>query len=229
MPMTLTQTTGLVMILHTSEIAHQTGVAAFAGGVVGTTQTGGITLRSLHKYPLQIRAGHVEDGRIRVGGHTDIGVTIAILQTGNTFSSISRIAHKERLAFFALFSHRIVGTIQADIQPIRALTVGVAITLTLDAAVGSHISKIAQTLIGPNAIASHTSLTADGSTGSILTAVTLTTLAVVSIRSINAHLGYAITTVMIVGALIFCGTLDIVPGNHIGGGQMGIIAPRTVY
>lgn len=49
-------------------------------------------------------------------------------------------------------------TFQAFVKPIRSCTVRMTVTLTLNAAVGPNVSKIASTLVGLNAHSSDATL-----------------------------------------------------------------------
>lgn len=78
---------------------------------------------------------------------TDGRVPVTVLEARDALTVVTRIADKKRATFGALWTHRVVETVQADVQLIgfRAGTLRMTVTSALDAAVGPDKSKVTAT------------------------------------------------------------------------------------
>lgn len=140
-------------------------------------------------------------------------MTITVLVTGNTFTAVFGIAHKQRTTLVALRSNCVVVTLDALIQLVRTTTIGMAVTLTLDAAVGADIPEIAQTHIRIDASATNATLRThrNAFTFDVAGLVSITTLALISIDQVDTALGSGVTVVMLIDTLILGWTLNVIP------------------
>lgn len=103
----------------------------------------------LHQFQSR-HAAHAVVGRSL---HANVCVPVTVIDACHTFTVIPWIAHKQRFALFALSAYRVVVTCQAYIELIGSFAVGMSIALTLNTAIGSHITKITPAHIRLDAIA----------------------------------------------------------------------------
>jgi hypothetical protein len=89
-------------------------------------------------------------------------VTVAIVRTGYTLPVVEWVPDVEWLAALALQPLGVVATVETFVQPVGSGTVRVTVALAFDAAVCSHIAKVAFAHVGLHARSSHTSLNNKG-------------------------------------------------------------------
>lgn len=137
-------------------------------------------MRSFGEVVRELYSSHVPYDWLHIFFHAKIGVTVAIVATGNALSVVPWVTDEEGHTLLTLGSEGVVVTVQTSIQLIGPSTVGVAVALALNATVGSNVSKVTFAFVRFGAKSPDTTLPAHGYTNASIRFVSVGTLTLVA-------------------------------------------------